>query len=687
MAADVLAKMAVIIEGQTADFNKKLSDSSSSLNAFTKNLTEIASGAAAAFGVSEIASFGLEVSKLAGQAEGVERAFALLPSSKKVLEELTEATHGTVGELGLMEQAVKANNFNIGLDVLPKLLEFATLRAQQTGQSINDLVDAIVNGIGRKSTRILDTLGISSSQLKEKLGGVSLEAAGVGKVSEAVGQIAEESLKNMATYSDNAASRLDQLSASWEDAKVAIGKAANSTGAFGLSVQLLKDNLDTLSGKSEVEDLTANLAGYVYGDFTGSINAAVAKLKELRKEAGTPLKFDAEKYIHELGLSTQQAETFRAKLNEINNTLSVQELRTKIFSDFAKGYSSIEAASKAFAAAQLKEIDNTTFQIDNYKKLDEAHASPIYTKLIEQLNDEITARYALIHLAEDEAKAKNTSATSQVTTITTLEATLKEYQDQVLNTDVTDVGAIATLNKKSQALKEQIEYLKILVPLSNAAKSDAPITKSVTPQDFTFSDSIVLPDNFSDKMTSGLQKVNDAFAKSKRSGKDWSDTMQIYQDEVKAHTIDLGPAITQGLSGFADALGQAAAGVGNFGQNILTAISGFMKSFGEQLIALGTAAIAADVLIEDPYTALAAGLALVAIAGATAGLLSNTQKGISSVGKSGSASSSASSNAVAASSDVSSSGLSVDLSGQFTVRGQDLFLIFNRQQALNNRTK
>src|SRR5690606_14702252 len=98
-------------------------------------------------------------------------------------------------ELNLMKRAVQGSNFDISLQSLPKLLEFAAVRAQQTGQSVDYLVDSIVTGIGRKSPLILDNLGISASQLREEMNGVSLASASVGEVAEAVGRIAGTNLE------------------------------------------------------------------------------------------------------------------------------------------------------------------------------------------------------------------------------------------------------------------------------------------------------------------------------------------------------------------------------------------------------------------------------------------------------------------------------------------------------------
>lgn len=230
MNNSVLAKMAVIISANAAEFNKTLKSTQNGLSKFTGMIGKGFAAAGIAMGTKELLEAGFAAAKLAGQAQGVRTAFERLPDSVHLLEDLKEATHGTVSELELMKRAVQASNFDIELSALPKLLEFATLRAQQTGQSVDYLVDSIVTGIGRKSKLILDNLGISAVALNEKLKGVSTEAATVGDVARAVGDIAEESLGKMAKFSENTDSKTQRLTASWENLKVAMGDAINSSG-------------------------------------------------------------------------------------------------------------------------------------------------------------------------------------------------------------------------------------------------------------------------------------------------------------------------------------------------------------------------------------------------------------------------------------------------------------------------
>lgn len=218
------------LSADVEDLKKSMRKASNDIDNFSKGVKKIGGVIATAFSVREVGAFVLQVSKLAGQAEGVSAAFNRLPNSIQLMNQLKQATGGTVSELELMKRSVMASNFDISLKALPQLLEFATVRARQTGQSVDYLVDSIVTGIGRKSKLILDNLGISAVQLTEALGGASAASASIGEVADAVGKIAAENLKKMGSLTDDAAVKTDRLAAEWENLKVQLGQAANSSG-------------------------------------------------------------------------------------------------------------------------------------------------------------------------------------------------------------------------------------------------------------------------------------------------------------------------------------------------------------------------------------------------------------------------------------------------------------------------
>lgn len=373
----VLAKMAVQISANTAEFNKSLSATQNNLKSFTSGVSKIAGSLGVAFGVQQVASFTLEVAKLAGEAEGVRAAFERLPESTKLMNDLKRATGGTVSELDLMKRAVQASNFDISLEALPRLLEFATLRAQQTGQSVNYLVDSIITGIGRKSPLILDNLGISAVALKEKLGDVSIATAGVGQVADAVGKIAAESLNEMAGFSDNASTKIQRLEASWENVKVAIGDAANSAGLLGGSIDAITGSLDLLASK----DLTflEKLGAFFSGP--GSMANAAGEAFIRNQERVNKEQKKQEQIIREVDRAFKE---FNGNIEAYGKVITTHIYRTELLAEFAKRL-------KNENKEQINTYSTLVDQIDELNKQFETATNRNDQKALKNIGDKIKA--------------------------------------------------------------------------------------------------------------------------------------------------------------------------------------------------------------------------------------------------------------------------------------------------------
>jgi len=137
---------------------------------------------------------------------------------------------------------LKAQNLGVPIQELGKLLEFAAVRAQQTGDSVDYLVNSIIDGLGRKSILKLDNLGISATRLKEAMGGLSLQSATVAQVTEAFTKVAGEELIKMGGYAETSATKVDQLEVSWKNLRIELAKRVES-GGFA---EFLKNTIDGL---------------------------------------------------------------------------------------------------------------------------------------------------------------------------------------------------------------------------------------------------------------------------------------------------------------------------------------------------------------------------------------------------------------------------------------------------------
>jgi hypothetical protein len=389
MANSVLAKMAVLISANTAEFARAMQKSHKDLSTFISRVETLAGTMGVAFGVQQIAAFGLEVTKLAGEAEGVRAAFERLPESTKLMQELKRATGGTVSELELMKRAVQASNFGISLQALPKLLEFATLRAQQTGQSVDYLVDSIVTGIGRKSKLILDNLGISAVQLNEALGDTAIGTASIGQVADAVGKIIDENLQNMAEFSENAATKIQRLDASWANFKVTIGEAANETGLLGTAIDGATSALDTLSSRdlTKIEKIASALA-FLLGTnplaFSDAAELASTRMRErMEKEA----KITA-KVMSEVDRAFKQ---FKGNIDEFANAISpTHPLRGRFLEEFTKRLTKAED-DRITSVAELRNVEKELLAEREAINVQDTKALLINAQQIKQIRDRIKA--------------------------------------------------------------------------------------------------------------------------------------------------------------------------------------------------------------------------------------------------------------------------------------------------------
>ena len=185
------------------------------LQVFGGNLMTKGAGMAMGF-AAEIKDMVTQGIELARQGEGIRIAFERLGRGD-ILDGLRQATHGTVTDLELMKAAVKFNDFKLPLEELGTMLAFAQQKAKDTGQSVDYMVDSIVTGLGRKSLMILDNLGLSAAQIKDKM-------AETGDMTKAVGAIIREEMAKAGDYVETAADRATQANVALQNKMEELGR-------------------------------------------------------------------------------------------------------------------------------------------------------------------------------------------------------------------------------------------------------------------------------------------------------------------------------------------------------------------------------------------------------------------------------------------------------------------------------
>ena len=233
-------------------------------NLMTKGVMMAASAVTSFVGeIQDAVKQGIELAK---QGEGIRIAFERIGNGQ-ILDGLREATHGTVTDIELMKAAVKFSDFKLPVEELGTMLAFAQQKAKDTGQSVDYMVDSIVTGLGRKSLMILDNLGLSAAEVKDKM-------KETGDMTKAVGAIIREQMAKAGDYVETAADRATAANVELTNAMTRLGEtfqplsdtAASvwtsiKVGALDLLNSAIKPLIDSLTEagrlRREVEKINA----------------------------------------------------------------------------------------------------------------------------------------------------------------------------------------------------------------------------------------------------------------------------------------------------------------------------------------------------------------------------------------------------------------------------------------------
>ena len=327
-----------------------------------------------AFGTVQLVNFAKEAVTLASKVEGVRNAFNTL-NQPNLLRELRESTRGTVNDLILMQAVMRASNFQIPLENLQKFFEFAQKRASQTGESVDYLVDSIVNGIGRKSPLILDNLGISAARLREKFKGINSELVDTPAYARGVAEIIGEELVRMGDVALTTADRIAQLNTKWDHLKIIVGE-------------------DLVAGFGNLEMITSRFYGWLvliseWTGFSDISNDLIKTISYIVTEAGreyTRLNNDLNK-LFGYDTSKPKGKEDKKKVNE-NMEGSIQDLAARV------------AEQNKLAVANKKVTGTAGEIVEQIKKLKEANEDaniPLYQyhanlRAIERLQKLLTGK-------------------------------------------------------------------------------------------------------------------------------------------------------------------------------------------------------------------------------------------------------------------------------------------------------
>ena len=366
--------------------------------------------------------------QLAQEGEGVMLAFQRL-DSPGLLDNLREATHGTVSDLELMKAAVQFNDFNLPVEELGTMLAFAQQKAKDTGQSVDYMVSSIVTGLGRQSKQILDNLGISAAEIKERM-----EEG--GDMTTAVAAIIRDQMSRAGGYVETAADRAARAAADQQNAMLALGQellplqqgAASvfnsmTTGALQVTAFLVRNKEAVVSVAAAIAAYTvvanahtiatkamqaatmlataaqnalnlamkANPIGLAIAGVTAAITALGLFSDETDEatEAMQRQRAEAERQRQTIGNAVGDVEAKFKSLQKQWNALKTDAEKTKFIDDNKNAFSELSLNIKSVTDAQNILIDQAPKVIEALKSVAEAEAySDLYKQSIKKKAEE-----------------------------------------------------------------------------------------------------------------------------------------------------------------------------------------------------------------------------------------------------------------------------------------------------------
>ena len=557
-----IGSLIVEIFARTSGLDSGLSQSQRKIASFGKIVNRLGGIIAAAFSVSKIVEFTKEIANLGGEAQGVEAAFKRI-GGQLYLQDLKEATRNTVKDLELMKKTVQASNFGIPIQNLSKLFEFASRRAQETGESVEYLTNSIVTGIGRKSPLILDNLGISAVRLREELKGVGTASASVGDIAEVVGKIATEELANMGAAVVTTKDKIESVRSSWINFKTALGK------------KLIEREL--------ANEIT--FFNKLLDEWTDKLDPLAARHKELADIVGEAKKNHKD-----------ETQALTEYLNTLNKVLAVNsEYRSEL--QKVDKYNPLAIGAKRGQQARLQEEYNKKIrELGTAYKFVSENIDPTLYKTLQQFFVEGTRDIdpEKIQAYVNELNGITQASKPVIENLKAMEDRLQSLKDERMLIPAENVNQIGILNDQIKQLETNITTLKNQIGGPNV------------PEGFglDFSD-MEIDDLTIDSWDEFDEKINDIIGSTEQLKASLGDLGEKYRivTELERKMMDITEQgmntlmkqttqSEQGLEGLADAFANAARTIVKslIAEGVAHVVKDAMKKFGIAGIAVGTAA-------------------------------------------------------------------------------------------------
>jgi len=523
--AKTITELTLDLNANVASLKKDLAAAKNQLGSFQKGVKSIGDSIKGAFAVGAIVAagkaifdFGKEALELGGQLKGVKSAFDAM-NQPDLLNQMREATKGTVSDLELMKNAVKANEFNIPVEKMATMMQFASMQAQKMGGSVDYMVDSITTGLARGSLPILDNLGLSAKELQA-------EMKKTGNVTDAAFNVINKKIAATGGLVETGAMVTAKWSARWQNMKADIGVLIDNV--------LVKISPILEDIRAWFINLWQTSAQFVVDTYNGWVDLYNKSMVFRMGIEWIAFQFKAMWSTAKL-VFNMLVDSFKDIGRQIAYVFNPN--------NWGKGFMTGLQKIQQEGAAEFKK-DIQTF------------GSEIGTAFMDGIDNVANGQKS--HISLDNMLLGQSLA-----------------------------GAKQQATKMGEEIKQAI-----VKPL-----------KSIKEEIKTENEDIFSFNELAAEIYNDSQKI--------------VDVMQVTKQSLMDGTNELKSFVNDSISYFAESIGKTMAGAGEglagILRGFLNIILDFGTNLGKQLIALGTASLALKAMFSNPFTAIAAGIGLIAL--------------------------------------------------------------------------
>lgn len=305
-----------------------------------------------------------DLANMAAKAEQQERSFASLAASygtngDRIIADLQRVSAGTIDTMTLIKNAGTAMMMGIAPDDVVKLLEIARATAKMTGQSTVTAFEDISLAVGRQSKMILDNLGIildvekANEDYAQSLGKTALQLTDAERKQAfmtATMKAGGELMDKLGRQTDTAADKLERMTATFENIKLAVGGGVVRVFNFleGTFAAVAAASLAVSGGIFKIIESSASLTDKLRltsgaaAEWKINAEAAFGAAEDLARKSDQAFK---DMQGSNSGL-IKGMEDYRKKINQATTSLEEQEKTRQKIIDKQKSEAEEQAAAE-----------------------------------------------------------------------------------------------------------------------------------------------------------------------------------------------------------------------------------------------------------------------------------------------------------------------------------------------------